>query len=199
MEVCFIQYITKSSWQHSPQHFLLWLFPTEAKNNLYSHIYILYIHVDTVLTENISFFPNTWTVRGGLRRIFILYWMQQGTWLLRIRKRLRFSMPSSHLFLKVRQIFLRVFHPLTWKSGMGSRINPHDSEGNRDLLLHLDCYKSMGPEWIQWGCWGSWQRWLPSYFLPSISVLLKKLAAHGLDRYALCWVKNWLISRSLDL
>ncbi|PKU42560.1 rna-directed dna polymerase from mobile element jockey-like [Limosa lapponica baueri] len=26
----------------------------------------------------------------------------------------------------------------------------------------------------------------------SHSVLLEKLAAHGLDRHALCWVKNWL-------
>ena len=24
------------------------------------------------------------------------------------------------------------------------------------------------------------------------SILLEKLAAHGLDRYTLCWVKNWL-------
>ena len=26
----------------------------------------------------------------------------------------------------------------------------------------------------------------------SHSILLEKLAAHGLDRYTLCWVKNWL-------
>ncbi|NWU09614.1 PO23 protein, partial [Cephalopterus ornatus] len=26
----------------------------------------------------------------------------------------------------------------------------------------------------------------------SHSILLKKLAAHGLDRGTLCWVKNWL-------
>ncbi|NXH20801.1 PO23 protein, partial [Bucco capensis] len=26
----------------------------------------------------------------------------------------------------------------------------------------------------------------------SHSILLKKLAAHGLDRCTLCWVKNWL-------
>ncbi|NXH21718.1 PO23 protein, partial [Bucco capensis] len=26
----------------------------------------------------------------------------------------------------------------------------------------------------------------------SYSILLEKLAAHGLDRYSLCWVKNWL-------
>ena len=25
----------------------------------------------------------------------------------------------------------------------------------------------------------------------SHSILLEKLAAHGLDRYTLCWVKNW--------
>jgi len=24
------------------------------------------------------------------------------------------------------------------------------------------------------------------------SILLEKLAAHGLDRYTLCWIKNWL-------
>ena len=26
----------------------------------------------------------------------------------------------------------------------------------------------------------------------SHSILLEKLAAHGLDRYTLCWLKNWL-------
>ena len=26
----------------------------------------------------------------------------------------------------------------------------------------------------------------------SHSILLEKLAAHGLDRYTLCWVRNWL-------
>ena len=25
---------------------------------------------------------------------------------------------------------------------------PHDSDGNRDLLLHLDCYKSIGQDEI---------------------------------------------------
>ena len=30
----------------------------------------------------------------------------------------------------------------------------------------------------------------------SHSVLLEKLAVHGLDRYALCWAKNWLDSRA---
>ena len=24
------------------------------------------------------------------------------------------------------------------------------------------------------------------------SIVLEKMAAHGLDRYILCWVKNWL-------
>ena len=26
----------------------------------------------------------------------------------------------------------------------------------------------------------------------SLSILLEKLAVRGLDRYAFCWVKNWL-------
>jgi len=43
-------------------------------------------------------------------------------------------------------IILRVLYSLTWESGMGSRAKPHDSEGNRDLLLCLDCHKSMGPD-----------------------------------------------------
>ncbi|KAF4803722.1 hypothetical protein TURU_013854 [Turdus rufiventris] len=30
----------------------------------------------------------------------------------------------------------------------------------------------------------------------SHSILLEKLAAHGLDRYTLCWVKNWLDGRA---
>ena len=31
----------------------------------------------------------------------------------------------------------------------------------------------------------------------SHSILLEKLAAHGLDKCTLCWVKNWLDSRAL--
>jgi len=30
----------------------------------------------------------------------------------------------------------------------------------------------------------------------SHSILLEKLAAHGLDRYNLCWVKNWVDGRA---
>ncbi|NXM05873.1 RTJK polymerase, partial [Tyrannus savana] len=30
----------------------------------------------------------------------------------------------------------------------------------------------------------------------SHSILLEKLAAHGLDRCTLCWVKNWLDGRA---
>ena len=30
----------------------------------------------------------------------------------------------------------------------------------------------------------------------SHSILLQKLAAHGLDRYTLCWVRNWLEGRA---
>ena len=30
----------------------------------------------------------------------------------------------------------------------------------------------------------------------SYTILLGKLAAHGLDRYTLCWVKNWLDGRA---
>ena len=33
-------------------------------------------------------------------------------------------MPFLHLSLKVRLVILRVFYPLTWKSQMGSKINP---------------------------------------------------------------------------
>lgn len=43
---------------------------------------------------------------------------------LRIRKRLRFSVASLHLTLKVRSVILEVLYPLTWRLGMGNRINP---------------------------------------------------------------------------
>ena len=31
-----------------------------------------------------------------------------------------------------------------------------------------------------------------AYYTISHSILLEKMAAHGLDKYTLCWVKNWL-------
>ena len=43
---------------------------------------------------------------------------------LRIRKRLRFSMPSLHLSLEVRWINLGILYLLTWMPGMGNRITP---------------------------------------------------------------------------
>ena len=33
-----------------------------------------------------------------------------------------------------------------------------------------------------------------TFDMASHSILLEKLTAHGLDRYTLCWVKNWLDS-----
>jgi len=45
-----------------------------------------------------------------------------GTWPLRIK--LRYSVPSLHLSVKVRPIILGIPYPLTWKSGIGNRINP---------------------------------------------------------------------------
>jgi len=41
---------------------------------------------------------------------------------LRIRKRMRFSVPSVHLSLKLRPVIHGVLYPLSWKSQMGSRI-----------------------------------------------------------------------------
>jgi len=57
------------------------------------------------------------------------------------KKKLRFSMSSLPLSLKVRPVILRVLYPLTWKYGMRSR---NQMERVRDLLSHLDCCKSMG-------------------------------------------------------
>ena len=35
-----------------------------------------------------------------------------------------------------------------------------------------------------------------AFDMVSHSILLEKLAARGLDRYTLCWVKNWLHGRA---
>ena len=55
-------------------------------------------------------------------------------------------MPSLHLSLKVRLVILRFLHSLTWQSWLGSRLNPPtvQKETVRDLLLQLDCHKSIG-------------------------------------------------------
>jgi len=56
----------------------------------------------TVDVKNIYVFTDILTTKGGPRRISILYWMQQGMLPPRMRKRLRYSMPSIHLSLTVR-------------------------------------------------------------------------------------------------
>ena len=55
-------------------------------------------------------------------------------------------MPSLHLSLKDRPVILRFLHSLTWQPWLGSRLNPPtiQDERVRDLLLQLDCHKSMG-------------------------------------------------------
>jgi len=83
----------------------------------------LELNLATELKKNRKLFTNTLTVRRGLRRISILYWMPWEMWSLRIRKRQRFSMPSLYLSLKVRPVILWVLYPLTWKYQIGSRIN----------------------------------------------------------------------------
>jgi len=57
---------------------------------------------------------------------------------------------SSLIKVIVRPVILRVLSLLTWKSGTGSRrTHPQvQVETVRDLLLHLDCHKSMGPDGI---------------------------------------------------
>jgi len=42
----------------------------------------------------------------------------------RMRKRLRYLMPSFPHSLAVAAIFLRVLGPLSWKTGTGSRMKP---------------------------------------------------------------------------
>ena len=76
------------------------------------------------------------------------------------KEKLRFSMSSLHQSLEVRPISLRLLYTLTWKSEMGSRIHPTiQMEAVRELLLYLDCHKSIGPDGIQLqGHWGSWWR-----------------------------------------
>lgn len=64
---------------------------------------------------------------------------------MRTRKRLKFSIPSSHLSLKVRTIIFRLFYPLTWKSGVGRRIKLHDSSRNR--------YTPPGPSQVHGARW----------------------------------------------
>lgn len=71
--------------------------------------------------------------------------MQQGTLPPRLRKRLRYSVPSLLLSLIVRSVICRVLSPLSWKMRTGSRIKSRNSEGNINLLFHLDYNEFMGP------------------------------------------------------
>ena len=59
-------------------------------------------------------------------------------------------MPSLRLSLKVRPVILRFLHSPTWQSCLGSKLNPStiQEKSVRDLLLQLDCHKSMGPDEI---------------------------------------------------
>lgn len=105
---------------------------------------------------------NILTPRGGLRRFSILYWMQRGTLSLRMRKRLRFTMPSLHLCSIVRLwISSGYSDPWAWKAGMGRIITLKHSIQEakvRDLLLHLDCHKSMEPDGNHLRVEGGWMR-----------------------------------------
>ncbi|RMC15837.1 hypothetical protein DUI87_08041 [Hirundo rustica rustica] len=58
----------------------------------------------------------------------------------------------------------------------------------RELLNHLDVYRSMGPDGIH--------PMVMRELADELAKLLDKLAAHGLDRSTLCWVRNWLDGRA---
>ena len=58
-------------------------------------------------------------------------------------------MPSLHLSLKVRPVILRFLHSdLAALSGEQTKPPTIQEETVRDLLLQLDCHKSMGPDEI---------------------------------------------------
>ena len=60
-----------------------------------------------------------------------------------------------------------------------------------DLVNHLvDEGNAVGVVYLKFG---------KAFDTVSHSILLEKLAASGLDRYTLCWVKNWLDGRDQRL
>ena len=67
---------------------------------------------------------------------------------MRITKKLRFSIPSLHLSLKVRPVTLGVFYPLTWKSGMESRTNPSCLRCRQRHSIPFRHHKSIGLDGI---------------------------------------------------
>ncbi|RMB92874.1 hypothetical protein DUI87_30768 [Hirundo rustica rustica] len=71
---------------------------------------------------------------------FILYWLQRQTLEPRMKKRLRYLLPSLPLS-STRLVILRE-PPLRWQTGTESRTDPVQERGS-DLLSHLDTQKSM--------------------------------------------------------
>jgi len=63
------------------------------------------------------------TMEREPRRIFIPYRMWRGILSTRMRKRLRYLMPSLSQSLRVRLLIPRVLSPQCWKIGRENRIN----------------------------------------------------------------------------
>jgi len=83
----------------------------------------LELRLATVLWDNKNVFTNTSTTKRRPRRVSIPYWMQGQILPPRMRKRLRYFMPSLPQSLIVRLVIPRVASPQCWKIGKERRIN----------------------------------------------------------------------------
>ena len=83
----------------------------------------LELRLATVIRDIEKSFTNTSTTKRGPRRFSITYWMRGQILPPRMRKRLRYLIPSLPQSLIVRLVSPRVLNPRCWKTGMGSRIS----------------------------------------------------------------------------
>lgn len=80
------------------------------------------LNVLTAIKYNRNVSINVLATKGGLRRISILHWMQVETQWHRMRKRLRYLIPSLLQSLIVRLVVFWVPGPMSWQTGTGRRM-----------------------------------------------------------------------------
>ena len=83
----------------------------------------LELRLATVVRDNKKCFYKYINNKSGPRRVSIPYWMRGVILSIRMRKRLKYFMPSSPQSVRVRLVTPRVVTPQCWKTGLESRIN----------------------------------------------------------------------------
>lgn len=124
----------------------------------------------TTAVKHKNVFTNTTATKGELRRISIIYWMQEET--SRTRKRLKYLVPSLPQSSIVRTVALRIPRPCAEIQRQRAEwCSYKPGENGQWSAIQFKIHKSMGQMGSTQGSKGNWQKSSPNHLPLFISSL----------------------------